>query len=73
MDKADFEAGRKVQCPALIIWGEQSHTEKMFDARAAWPQYAANITKLCPLPCGHYPAEQVPDQGYAELSAFLKS
>ncbi|HEV7822571.1 MAG TPA: alpha/beta hydrolase [Burkholderiales bacterium] len=73
MDKADFEAGRKVKCPALIIWGEKSHTEKMFDARTAWPQYAENIYKLCPLPCGHYPAEQVPDQVYTELSTFLKS
>jgi len=73
MDKADFEAGRKVKCPALIIWGEKSHTEKMFDARVAWPLYAENIYKLCPLPCGHYPAEQVPDQVYTELSAFLKS
>ena len=73
MDKADFEAGRKVKCPALIIWGEKSHTEKMFDARVAWPLYAENIYKLCPLPCGHYPAEQVPDRVYTELSAFLKS
>ena len=73
MDKADFEAGRKVKCPALIIWGEKSHTEKMFDARVAWPLYAENIYKLFPLPCGHYPAEQVPDQVYTELSAFLKS
>lgn len=73
MDKADFEAGRKVQCPAIIFWGEKSHTEKMFDARVAWPQYAANIYKLCLLPCGHYPAEQVPDQVYSELAAFLKA
>ena len=73
MDKADFDAGRKVKCPALIIWGEKSHTEKMFDARVAWPLYAENIYKLCPLPCGHYPAEQVPDRVYTELSAFLKS
>jgi len=73
MDKADFEAGRKIQCPTLITWGEKSHTEKMFDARVAWPLYAANIYKLLPLPCGHYPAEQVPDQVYSELDAFLKA
>jgi len=73
MDKADFEAGRKIKCPTLITWGEKSHTEKMFDARVAWPLYAANIYKLLPLPCGHYPAEQVPDQVYSELDAFLKA
>jgi len=73
MDRADVEAGRKIQCPTLVTWGQQSHTEKMFDARAAWPLYAANIFKFCPLPCGHYPAEQVPDDVYRELSAFLKA
>ena len=73
MDKADLEAGRKIQCPALITWGAKSHTDKWFDAREAWPIYAANIYKFCPLPCGHYPAEQVPEQVVSELSAFLKS
>lgn len=72
MDKADFEAGRKVKCPAAIFWGEKSHTEKFFDPRAAWPQYCADIRRIRPLPCGHYPAEQVPDEVYSELSAFFK-
>jgi haloacetate dehalogenase len=71
MDKADFEAGRKLQPPTLVIWGAKSHTEKLQDPRAGWPLYAANIVKFCPLPCGHYPAEQVPDQVYEELRAFF--
>ena len=73
MDSADVAAGRKIQVPTLVTWGQQSHTEKMFDARVAWPLYAANIVKLCPLACGHYPAEQVPDDVYRELYAFLKA
>jgi len=71
MDRADFDAGRKVECPAAIYWGELSHTEKFFDPRAAWPQYCANIVRLKPLPCGHYPAEQVPDQATTELEAVF--
>ncbi len=73
MDRADLEAGRRIPCPTLVTWGQLSHTEKMFDARVAWPLYAANIFKFCPLPCGHYPAEQVPDDTYRELAAFLKA
>ncbi len=73
MDKTDFEAGRRIGCPTLVIWGEQSHTEKMFDPREAWPPYAANIVKFCPLPCGHYPAEQAPDELCTELLTFFKS
>lgn len=72
MDKADFEAGRKVKCPAAIYWGEKSHTEKYFGPRKAWPQYCADIRRIRPLPCGHYPAEQVPDDVYGELSAFFR-
>jgi haloacetate dehalogenase len=72
MDTVDFDAGRKVECPAAIFWGEKSHTEKYYDPRKAWPQYCSNIVRIRPLPCGHYPAEQVPDDVYNELSAFFK-
>lgn len=71
MDTADFDAGRKVDCPVAVYWGEQSHTEKFFDPRQAWPQYCSNIVRMRALPCGHYPAEQVPDAVYAELHAFF--
>ena len=73
MDTADFEAGRKLECPVAVYWGELSHTEKFFDPRKAWPSYASNIVKLKPLPCGHYPAEQVPDLVYDELKGFFGS
>jgi haloacetate dehalogenase len=72
MDTADFEAGRKVGCPTAVYWGEKSHTEKYYDPRAAWPQYSSNIARIRPLPCGHYPAEQVPDDVYEELNQFFK-
>jgi haloacetate dehalogenase len=72
MDTADFEAGRKVACPTAVYWGNLSHTEKYYDPAKAWPQYASNIVRIRPLPCGHYPAEQVPDEVYNELSAFFK-
>jgi len=72
MDTADFEAGRKVNCPTAVYWGEKSHTEKYYNPRTAWPQYSSNIVRIRSLPCGHYPAEQVPDDVYDELSAFFK-
>jgi haloacetate dehalogenase len=73
MDTADFEAGRRIECPAAIYWGELSHTHKYFDPYQAWPRYCADIRRIRPLPCGHYPAEQVPDLVYEELSAFFRS
>ena len=71
MDTADFEAGRKIQCPVAVYWGELSHTEKHFSPRDAWPQYAANIVRIRSLPCGHYPAEQAPEETWRELDRFF--
>ena len=73
MDQADVEAGRRIDCPVLVMWGSLSHTEKMFDTRTAWMPYASHIVKFCPLPCGHYPAEQVPEETYTELRAFFSA
>ena len=66
-----MEAGHTIQCPVLVIWGTQSHTEKMFDPREVWPQYVRSLPQFCPLPCGHYLSEEAPNETYAELRAFL--
>jgi len=71
MDKADFLAGRKVECPVLVLWGEKSHTSLHHDVHAEWPKYCANVQRMRALPCGHYPTEQAPDETYAELKAFF--
>jgi len=72
MDTEDFNAGNMIECPTAIYWGEKSHTNKFFNPHKAWPQYCANIERMMPLPCGHYPAEQVPDLVYEELSSFFR-
>lgn len=72
MDREDFEAGRKVGCPALVLWGQQSHTERHFAPREAWPRYCARIDRMVALPCGHYPSEQAPDETYQELRQFFR-
>ena len=72
MDTADFEAGRKVQPPALIIWGQQSHTAHHHDPRTEWPKYCANIQRMVALPCGHYPTEQAPKETLAEFLNFFE-
>ncbi len=72
MDTADFDAGRKITCPVLVLWGEHSHTAHHHDPRAAWPRYCSNIIGLRALPCGHYPAEQAPEETHRELDRFFK-
>ena len=73
MDGRDLGAGRKVDCPVLVLWGEKSHVERCFRPVEAWTPYAARIAGARRLPSGHYPAEQCPDETYAELSRFFRS
>ena len=72
MDTADFEAGRKIDCPVLVLWGAHSHTEHHYDPRQAWSRYCSRIVRMQALPCGHYPSEQAPDDTYRELYQFFR-
>jgi haloacetate dehalogenase len=73
MDRHDLEAGRKIDCPILVLWGEKSHVERHFEPMEAWRAHASDIAGGRRLPCGHYPAEQCPDETLDELLRFLGS
>jgi haloacetate dehalogenase len=73
MDTKDYEAGRKIACPVLVLWGDKSHVEQYFNPRKAWPRYASNIIAMRPVPSGHYPQEQAPQETCEELERFLRS
>ncbi len=73
MDRADFEAGRKVACPVLVLWGELSHTGKHYRPEEVWPRYCSRIMRMQGLPCGHYPSEQATEQTCTELQRFFSS
>ncbi len=73
MDTKDFEAGNRIRCPVLVLWGAKSHVEQHFKPREVWPQYAANIAGFEALPAGHYPQEQAPEETYRALSDFLRA
>ncbi len=73
MDTKDFEAGNRIRCPVLVLWGAKSHVEQHFKPREVWPQYAANIAGFEALPAGHYPQEQAPEETDRALSNFLRA
>jgi haloacetate dehalogenase len=58
--------------PMLVLWGEKSHVNRSYKPMEAWRERAANVQGRM-LPCGHYPAEQVPEETYTELRAFFAS
>lgn len=62
MDQEDFDAGRRITCPALVLYGAKSHTGQVFDDVAAvWKDYATDL-RGAGLPCGHYVPEHAPEQ-----------
>jgi haloacetate dehalogenase len=73
MDGADFKAGRKVTCPAMILWGANGGVGRNHDAAAIWSKYATRIERTATVPSGHYLQEECPDETYRELRDFFAS
>jgi haloacetate dehalogenase len=72
MDTSDFEAGRKVEVPALVIWGTKSHTGKVYgDVLDVWRRYARQV-EGGPIDCGHYVQEEAPRETLDWLLKFFR-
>jgi haloacetate dehalogenase len=71
MDTKDFEAGRKVTCPLLLLWGASGGVGRNHRPRDIWSKYATDIRDAKALPCGHYLSEEAPEETYRELRAFF--
>jgi haloacetate dehalogenase len=69
-DRADREAGRKVRCPLLALWGEHGVIEACFKSMDEWRRVAEDVRGRA-LPAGHYLPEEVPDLVALELEKFL--
>ena len=67
-DEADFDS--KVTCPMLALWSATGYTGRSQDMLQVWRDYATNVRGHS-LPCGHHLPEEMPDQVYADLRAFL--
>ncbi len=67
-DRADLE--RKIACPVLALWGAKGVIERTYDTLAVWGERAESVTGKA-LPCGHFLAEEAPEETLAELLAFL--
>jgi haloacetate dehalogenase len=68
-DRADLD--RRIGMPALVLWGERSHVNRSYKPMEAWQERAADVRGRM-LACGHYPAEQVPEETLSELLGFFR-
>jgi haloacetate dehalogenase len=67
-DEADLAT--RIAMPMLVLWGEKSHVNRSYRPIEAWQERASDVRGKM-LACGHYPAEQVPDETYEELRRFF--
>lgn len=68
IDRADRDAGRRIACPTLALWGERSLGRGT--PLEVWQQWCDDVRGEA-LPCGHFVAEEAPDATAAALRAFL--
>jgi haloacetate dehalogenase len=67
-DAEDREAGRRIECPVLVHWGDEE--EAMSDSLEVWRRWADGV-EGGPLPSGHFIPEEAPEELSASLRDFL--
>jgi len=73
-DRADRAAGRKIQCPLHVLWGDESNQGRDFGHLKTWAEWSQNGAAQVSgkaLTCGHFLPEEKPVETEAELIAFL--
>jgi haloacetate dehalogenase len=70
-DEAD-RGRNKVECPVLALWGANGRLDKAYDVLEVWKDYARDVRGRA-MPCGHFLAEERPEETTSELLAFLQS
>jgi haloacetate dehalogenase len=70
-DDETFAAGRKAECPVLVLWGTQGMAGPGYDPIGIWQQYATDVRGHA-VPTGHFVPEEAPDLVTAALRDFLE-
>jgi haloacetate dehalogenase len=68
-DRADLD--RKIACPLLALWGAEGVIERSYPVLDIWRERAADVTGKA-LPCGHFLAEEAPEETLAALVEFFQ-
>jgi haloacetate dehalogenase len=69
-DEADQRAGRRIACPVQALWGRRNGLDRWYDVLAVWRDWADDVEGHG-IDCGHYLAEEAPEETLAALLPFL--
>jgi haloacetate dehalogenase len=70
-DRASRAAGKKIQCPMLVLWGSKGKIGKWYEPLTIWQQYCAAEVSGSPVNSGHYLAEEAPEEVLAAFKTFF--
>lgn len=62
----------KIDCPMLAIWGGAAVMEAQYDVLACWRERASDVRGQALANCGHFLAEEKPDETAQLLLDFFK-
>lgn len=70
IDAADRDAGKRIECPLLAMWGARGRPHKAQGVIATWRKWATDMRGKG-LDCGHFLPEEAPEDTAGELRAFF--
>ena len=68
-DRANRDAGEKIRCPLLVLWGAKGRIGEWYEPLEVWRDYCTEPVIGGPVDSGHYLAEEAPGE---VLSWFLE-
>lgn len=69
-DQVDRENHHKIKAPTLVIWGQQYLKKRSSDILTIWQDWAENVQDIS-LDCGHFIAEEKPEECAKAITDFL--
>jgi haloacetate dehalogenase len=71
-DRADRDAGRRIGCPTLILWGQRYLASKAQSPLEVWRSWADDVLEIA-LDCGHFVMEEQSENCAAALHDFFSA
>jgi haloacetate dehalogenase len=72
LDEAEH-GSRRIECPVLVLWGGRGKLAELYeDVPAIWRGWADDVSGRA-LDCGHFLAEEAPEETLVELVAFFEA
>ncbi|MBU3620462.1 alpha/beta fold hydrolase [Polynucleobacter sp. CS-Odin-A6] len=69
-DREDIAAGKKLEMPTMVLWGEEGVVHQCFKPLHEWQAIGKNVIGEA-VPCGHYIAEEAPEVLLQKVIPFL--